>query len=90
MNNTTLTRLNSLTALYKHHRHVAVKIESTWGTPKCHNLLVNYLIKDRDHRTGFTHEVYKEIITLYLLHKQRYNYEDDFRYNLELLNIYRD
>lgn len=58
--------------MYKQHKHVAVKIESNWGTPKCDDLLYEYLIKNRDERKGFCPNVYKEIFNLYVLHYKKY------------------
>lgn len=64
--------LSSLNVLYKHHKHVAVKIESTWGTERCDTALHEYLIKNRLQRLGFCPSVYKEILNLYILHKSKY------------------
>lgn len=64
--------LTSLDVLYKNHKHVAVKIESTWGSPRCDDLLNSYLVKDRDLRLGFCPSIYKEILNLYILHSHRY------------------
>lgn len=64
--------LTSLEVLYKQHKHVAVKIESTWGTSHCDNLLYEYLIKNRDERQGFCPSVYKEILNLYVIHSGKY------------------
>jgi hypothetical protein len=64
--------LTSLEVLYKHHKHVAVKIESTWGTQACDELLHNYLVKNRNNRQGFCPSVYKELVNLYLLHSKKY------------------
>lgn len=63
--------LVSLDVLYKQHRHVAIKIESSWGTPRCDECLYTCLVKDRE-RLGFCPTVYKEILNLYVLHTSKY------------------
>lgn len=65
--------LDSLAVLYKHHPHVAVKLESHWGTELCDELFYRYLKKDRTHRQGFCPSVYKEILNLYILHASKYS-----------------
>ena len=77
--------LDSLTVLYRHHKHVAIKIESTWGTDRCDDLLYSYLVKDRD-RQGFCPSVYKEILNLYLLHTKKYTSKYTVL-NSEILNV---
>lgn len=64
--------LTSLNVLYKTHKHVAVKIESTWGTERCDKLLYECMVKDREHRLGFCPSIYKEILNLYVLHRSKY------------------
>ena len=64
--------LDSLAVLYKHHTHVAVKLESTWGTDRCDDLFHEYLVKNRDGRQGFCPSIYKEILNLYLIHAKKY------------------
>ena len=44
--------------LYKRHRHVAVKLETHWGTEEAHHLFQRYLAKDRTQRQGFDPDVY--------------------------------
>lgn len=77
----------SLQALYKQHRHVAVKIESNWGTSRCDDLFYDYLIKNRDERSGFCPSMYKEILNLYIIHNKIYGSKHSVMTNCEELNV---
>lgn len=75
--------VDTLYKIYKEHRHVAVKIETAWGTMKCHELFQRYLAKDREHRNGFSPEVYQLLVSLYTVHESQYG-----DYNQPLVIIY--
>lgn len=80
--------LVSLEVLYKRHKHVAVAIESSWGTSRCDDLLYEYLYKNRDERTGFCPSVYKEILNLYVIHSKKYSSKYTILDSKKDLNVY--
>lgn len=85
---TTALMLDSLNVLYSTHRHVAVKIESSWGGPRCDDLLYGYLVKNREDRLGFCPSIYKEIMNLYILHSFQYGSKYSVIDSTKDLNIY--
>lgn len=80
--------LASLDVLYKNHRHVAVKIESSWGTGQCDDRLHSYIVKNRDERIGFYPCVYKEILNLYILHSKKYGSKYSMLVATSNLNVF--
>lgn len=74
---------DALYEIYKKHRHISVKIESSWGTEKCHWLFQDYLTKNRIQRIGFDPGVFQNLILLYLIHAELYG---DFNQPLVLMN----
>lgn len=83
--------LKNLDVLYKHHKQVAIKIESYWGTELCHRYIKYLLVKEcvndstdpREDRVGFEYDVYVVILTLYVLHVKLYT---DFGHPVTLHN----
>lgn len=53
-------------------KHLAIKIESQWGTPSAHTYMVSLLSKDRPVRRGLPTEIYKSVFLLYSLHLEMY------------------
>jgi len=72
--------LECLDEIYKNYKHVAIKIESYWGTEICHEYLLYLLIKDRD-REGFTFGTYMMLMALYVIHSEQFS---DFDKPLQL------
>ena len=58
----------NLAEIYKLFPHVAVKIESLWGTKRGHDYLKSLLVKSRPERHGFPLDVYEILLNIYVLH----------------------
>lgn len=74
--------LEGFNSLSKDYRHVAVKLESRWGTESCHIYLKNLLNKNEE-REGFDTDIYSILMIMYMIHLKKYG---DFKRPLILSN----
>lgn len=68
--------LEYLDTIYKKYKHVAIKLESYWGTELGHRYLKYLLLRDRD-REGFDFETYVMLMALYVMHSNDFTSFND-------------
>jgi hypothetical protein len=64
--------IKELATLFRHHPHIATKLEVNWGKEEGHRYIKNLLIKDREIRSGFDDITYQSLIRAYILHSTEY------------------
>lgn len=63
--------VKSLFTLSKQYKNIATKIESTWGTERCHSYLTTLL--NSDDRRGFDQDIYSLLMLMYSVHRDQYS-----------------
>lgn len=58
--------------LAEQHPRIIERIEGSWGTHECANLLNDFVFADRPDRSGFSFEVLRELFMLKELHEANY------------------
>jgi hypothetical protein len=74
MTPSTITQLRlELESIYSTpYKHIAIKIESNWGTQTAHEYFLSVLNKNRPSRKGLPPEVYKSVFLLYSMHVDQF------------------
>ena len=76
--------MNELNIVYEQYPRISIRLETRWGTKKCHDYLKCLLIKDRSNRRGFSKEIYTSLLRMYILHDYQFGHFDS---PLELTNL---